>query len=171
MPYRAPFAEVCPEWADRFFWPKIRRASATECWIWTRTKVSSGYGQIALPGPVHQVARAHRMAWRLTHGPVPDGLSVLHHCDNPPCCTPAHLFLGTHLDNMADMHRKGRASGGRTSRRGEESPAAKVTAAQVSEIRARRARGETGRSVAKAFGLSPAEVSRIKTGKRWAING
>jgi hypothetical protein len=54
------------------------------------------------------MGRSHRAAWKLTHGPIPDGLQVLHRCDNPPCCNPAHLFLGTQQDNIADMHKKGR---------------------------------------------------------------
>jgi hypothetical protein len=64
-----------------------------------------GYGSIYADG---RLQKAHRVVWQVEHGPIPDGLHVLHQCDNPPCCNPAHLFLGTHADNMADKIAKGR---------------------------------------------------------------
>ncbi len=77
------------------------------CWIWRRSTNKKGYGQITIePG---RTMLAHRLAWELARGPIPDGLSVCHHCDNPPCCRPDHLFLGTRADNNRDMEQKGRA--------------------------------------------------------------
>ena len=67
-----------------------------ECWVWPRALSDKGYGQISQEG-------AHRVAWRAFYGTIPDGLHVLHECDNPPCFNPLHLFLGTHTDNMQDM--------------------------------------------------------------------
>lgn len=95
---------------DRF-WPKVDVAG--RCWEWRGTRNNNGYGlfQIGLGGSKRCVA-AHRMAWILTNGPIPDGLHVLHHCDNPPCCNPWHLFLGDHAANMADKKAKGRGRRG-----------------------------------------------------------
>jgi|SRR3990167_10773979 len=75
------------------------------CWKWTRHTLAHGYGQVRYQGRLQQ---AHRVAWILSHGLIPDGLFVCHHCDNPPCIKPDHLFLGTHTDNMRDCSQKGR---------------------------------------------------------------
>jgi len=83
------------------------------CWLWTSATTAAGYGVFRLGGRKGIAAYVHRLAWALTHGPIPDGLEVCHHCDTPPCCNPDHLFLGTHSDNMRDMARKGRNRGAR----------------------------------------------------------
>src|SRR5688572_7249630 len=78
------------------------------CWIWRRAKLPDGYGSIRAMG---RNWRVHCLMWTLVHGPVPPGLHVLHNCpdgDNPACCNPDHLWLGTHLDNMRDCQQKGR---------------------------------------------------------------
>ena len=77
------------------------------CWTWTRATNKAGYGKIG-SGEGAGTLATHRVSWELTNGPVPDGLFVLHRCDNPPCCNPAHLFLGTSRDNTLDMIAKGR---------------------------------------------------------------
>ena len=74
------------------------------CWIWMGC-VRKGYGQISVKGKMKNV---HRVTWELTHGPIPKGVFVLHHCDVRPCANPDHLFLGTNTDNMRDMNAKGR---------------------------------------------------------------
>ena len=74
------------------------------CWFW-KTKTVKHYGSVWFNG---KTTGAHKVAWIITNGPVPDGMQVLHTCDNPPCCNPAHLFLGTNADNAADRHAKGR---------------------------------------------------------------
>lgn len=88
------------------FWSKVDCRGPDDCWPWKSAAVSSyGYGVLNIKNKVHS---SHRLAWELTHGPIENGLHVLHRCDNAPCCNPAHLFLGTHQDNMADMNAKGR---------------------------------------------------------------
>lgn len=89
------------------FWANVLRGADNECWEWqgVRMRTAFPYGRI---GQGHNVLLAHRVSWELHNGPILDGLFVLHHCDNPPCVNPAHLFLGTHGDNMRDMASKGR---------------------------------------------------------------
>jgi hypothetical protein len=81
--------------------------AANGCIEWGASRFPQGYGQIKVN---YQNRKAHRVAWELAHGPIPDGLVVCHRCDNPPCCNVDHLFLGTHSDNTRDMHAKGRAN-------------------------------------------------------------
>lgn len=97
--------------ADRL-WPKVDKSGgAAACWPWTAARDPKGYGTIRSDiGRANKFA--HRAAWEVTNGAIPDGLLVCHRCDNPPCCNPAHLFLGTHADNMADCSAKGRTCRG-----------------------------------------------------------
>lgn len=94
--------------ADRL-WAKVDKSGGPDaCWLWTGHRNQKGYGKI---GADRKTIGAHRGAWMVTNGPIPDGLFVLHRCDNPPCCNPAHLFVGTNADNMTDMAQKGRRKG------------------------------------------------------------
>lgn len=88
------------------FWAKVRRGC--ECWLWLSQRTPGGYGQFHFGPRGTPPWYAHRLSWELANGPVPDGLSVLHHCDTPACVNPQHLFVGTHTDNMRDASRKGR---------------------------------------------------------------
>ena len=85
------------------FWSKVDKRGA--CWNWTASRMVSGYGVLKFRG---RTCGAHRVAYELTHGPIPDGMVVMHSCDNPSCVNPAHLSLGTICDNMRDMYAKGR---------------------------------------------------------------
>ena len=85
------------------FWSKVKKTQ--DCWIWTASRTDRGYGSFGLDG---KVRRAHRVAYELAVGPIPDGMSILHACDNPPCVNPAHLRVGTQVQNMADELVRGR---------------------------------------------------------------
>lgn len=90
------------------FWSKVLVGGAGECWLWLACRNKNGYGLFRYKGdPPHNIGRAHVAAWRIVNGDT-GGLHVLHRCDNPPCCNPEHLFLGTQQENIEDMHRKGR---------------------------------------------------------------
>src|SRR5882672_11149425 len=97
------------------FWRKVNKDGpvhptlGTQCWLWTASTQNGGYGQIRTPtNDKRKLLRANRLSWEIAFGPVPDGLFVLHHCDNPPCVNPDHLWLGTKADNNNDRSRKGR---------------------------------------------------------------
>lgn len=148
--------------------PAARLAARTEpdtnggCLLWTGYPVK-GYGAIRVSG---NKVYAHRLAWELVNGSIPDGICVLHRCDVPACVNPNHLFLGTHAENAADRAAKGRNRGG--DRRGEKNSHAKLTAATVLVIRERLASGEHQRTIASSFGVSQQTVSKLKMGTRWA---
>ena len=120
------------------FWAKVERRCAIVCWPWCASKsggAGSWYGQFGVgPRQHRRVIGAHRIAWILTRGTIPGGQDVLHSCDRPECCNPAHLFLGNHFDNMRDASRKGRLSVPRPSSR-------VLTDAQRASVRARYAAG------------------------------
>lgn len=142
------------------FWAKVQKADAG-CWIWTASRFSNGYGQFAaLVGYKRQrTLLAHRVAYALSHGPVPVGAHILHSCDTPACVNPAHLSAGDHLANMRDASAKGRLSVPRPKRQ-------KVTDAQLDEMRALAAAGVLHYVIANRFGVSRTFVSLLLKGKR-----
>jgi hypothetical protein len=147
------------------------RPELGQCWVWTgksRTSVG-GYGLIGKGGRTGQMV-AHRASWELHVGPIPDGMSVLHHCDNPPCVRPEHLFLGTRSDNMRDMQEKHRHPTRQQAQRvsGENSVNAKLTWGVVRQIRAF-AGAVSQAEIARHFGISVGHVSRIVSGKAWKL--
>lgn len=132
------------------------------CHIWSGAKDKDGYGRFRLNG-AH--LPAPRVAWLYAFpGRSISGLCVCHTCDNPSCVNSDHLFLGTHKDNAVDRGRKGRAS----DRRGEKAAAAVLNCEKVAEIRARSSAGDTGRNLAREFGVSTSQISNIILRKEWA---
>tara|TARA_Y100000310_G_scaffold296274_1_gene328390 strand:+ start:228 stop:704 length:477 start_codon:yes stop_codon:yes gene_type:complete len=132
------------------------------CWEWQASKKKFGYGQFG--NPYHETA--HRVAYEMFVGMVPDGKCVLHTCDNPSCVNPTHLWIGTQAENIADMMSKGRQRTGDV--RGEKNGQARLRVEDVREIRRRAKDGETHRALAQAFGLShSAVVTNIVNRKRW----
>lgn len=126
----------------------------SDCIEWTKSRLSSGYGQVRHNG---RMQRAHRVAWEKIHGPIPDGLQVLHKCDNPACVNPDHLFLGSRSDNMRDMISKGRQNWKST-----------LTDEQVIGAMARMLMGHKQTHIAADLGVSSCLLSLIWSGKRWA---
>lgn len=101
-------ADEFDELAKRF-WPKVEKTE--HCWTWSGAKNRRGYGWLHNGSrTTRKPMRAHRASWEIHFGKIPDGLWVLHRCDNPPCVRPDHLFLGTRTDNMRDCAAKGRVS-------------------------------------------------------------
>ena len=128
------------------------------CWPWKlRRSARSGYGCFFVKGKGKQVA--HRWAWQVTNGPIPDGMFVCHHCDNPTCINPKHLFLGTPMENVHDMIRKGRQSCGPVhSAKMRGARKSVLTPEVVAAIIEKRRRGYTQRSIAEALGIAPTSV-------------
>lgn len=114
------------------FLMRVEKGGSSKCWPWTGSRLKVGWhGQWR--NQAGAIEPTHRAAWRLFVGEIPDGLFVLHKCDNPICCNPGHLFLGTQSDNMKDMWAKKRARP--QTRRGQDHPLAKLTDEEVLEIR------------------------------------
>ncbi|HXG36555.1 MAG TPA: HNH endonuclease [Dehalococcoidia bacterium] len=157
--------------AERF-WSKVDKSG--DCWLWMAGQRRDGYGVFGVgsrsDGSKKQM-RAHRMAWELTYGSIPDGLFVCHHCDNPPCVKPQHLFLGTHAENVADMWRKGRENFAFANlekrARGERHGSAKLTEEMVRTIRQLQLVGLSRRTIASRFGVNRSLISGILSGKYW----
>lgn len=115
--------------------------------------------------PHRKTWQAHRLAWTLLFGPIPEGLSVCHRCDNPPCVNPSHLWLGTALDNARDKVQKGRMRRGDS--RGERNGHAKLTEDQVRVIRQRVKAGETQTALAAEYGVHLITVSQLVRRLTW----
>lgn len=140
------------------FWDGVDTSGGLDaCWPWTRG-LSHGYGQVGRATYGHGLA--HRVVYEMAHGPIPDGMVIRHACDNPPCCNPLHLIGGSTADNVADKVSRGRQP------RGEKNGAAKLTDAQVADIRDAVAQGAKHREVAERFAISTKYVSEIITFKK-----
>lgn len=145
--------------APEYFWTRVNKTST--CWLWTGATNKLGYGILhmrRLPG------HAHQAAYVLAKGPIPDGLCVLHKCDNPPCCNPEHLFLGTRTDNNRDMVQKNRQRGPI----GLDNAATKITEDDVREIRRRAASGESQRRITCDYPINSRSVSNIINRLTWS---
>jgi hypothetical protein len=144
------------------FWARVQQ-TPTGCWEWQGARDQYGYGNIWVG---EHCTKAHRHAYALTNGPIPPGMVICHACDNPPCCNPAHLSVGTTQENSHDARTKGRLH--THPPRGEASPHAKLTTDQVREILALYASGGyRQRDLAARYSVSVAAIAKIVTGRKW----
>ncbi len=139
------------------FWQNVNRSSPSGCWVWLGAQTSNGYGSLQISGVKYS---AHRLSYELNFGSIPEGVNVLHSCDNKACVNPAHLFLGTQTDNMHDAIAKGRVDG------------MPLSDQDVLDIRERHVLGETINSLAKEYGSCEAYLWKIvRFEKRRHVNG
>jgi len=148
------------------FLMRVKAGKPSECWEWTGSRKWSGPRNEKWHGQWRNAAGgielAHRAAWRLMVGPIPEGVFVLHKCDNPVCVNPAHMFLGSQSDNLKDMWAKGRANPGMS--RGEKHGMSKLTAEAVREIRSSPLNGV---EMAKKFSVAPTTIYDVRNRKIW----
>jgi len=136
----------------RNFWKKVDKTES--CWLWTGG-CCNGYGLFGIEGKIY---RSHRVSWLLAGNSIPDGHVIRHKCRSRNCCNPEHLETGTRAENNADMIRDG------TSTKGEKNHTAKLTSAQILDIRAR---AERNVDLAKEFGVGQMTISHIILRRRW----
>lgn len=137
------------------FWSNVAVGHESECWEWRKGRDRAGYGRTKVKIGSKSEVLAHRVAFALANNRVAVELDVLHSCDNPPCCNPAHLRQGTHTDNMLDMAKKGRATW------------AILSPDKVREIRRLIAHGLSDREIAPGFEVSHLTIKAIRNGSNW----
>jgi hypothetical protein len=146
------------------FWNLVDIGKETECWNWMGKKTRGGYGRFLLN--VSQNFRevyASRVAYKIAHKNLPNTHFVCHTCDNPTCCNPAHLYLGTYTDNCNDKMIRHRHNCGR----GETQGSSKLKEYQVLEIRKRVENGETQRSLCKEYNIDDATINHVVKRRSW----
>ena len=152
--------QIFPDFATRF-WTKVNKTET--CWLWIAGKDTGGYGTIIYKG---KTQKAHRVAWQIYFGAIPDGMCVLHQCDVRNCIKPEHLFLGTQADNIEDMCRKGRNRSPELL--GEKNPMSKLNLDIARDIRAIYKQGALSQhKLAKIFDVDPMTINAIVRNKRW----
>ena len=145
----------------RRFWEKVDKSGGDNaCWNWTAAKTAAGYGVLRMPDKTNQYA--HRIAYEWSIGPIPKGCYLCHHCDNPTCVNPSHMFVGEQIDNMRDAATKGRTT------KGERSKQTTLTAEQVLALRAEYATGTVlQRELAARYNISRGSVGNIVRRESW----
>lgn len=138
---------------DRF-WSKVDKCGEDECWEWTGFRLPSGYGRLWNTAG-KPVLYPHRLSYEIHIGEIDDGYHVCHHCDNPACVNPSHLFVGTATDNARDRAKKGRNG-------------SKLTPSQARKIRQRIEAGDALEDIAESFGVVYQTVYNIKRGATWS---
>ena len=138
------------------FWRFADDLGEDACWPWKGSRLPSGYGRLNVAG---KIVGAHRVAHMLFIGPIPEGHEVCHHCDNPPCVNPAHLFDGTHSDNQRDAVAKGVV----------HNPHPRLSVQQVAEIRSlyQGRRGDLAR-LSERFGVAVPTIWKVVHRVSWA---
>ena len=169
-------AVFAPTSVEDRFWAKVQKSD--ECWIWTANRNRRGYGKFCLN---KRQEPAHRVVYMLTYGDIPPGAWVLHHCDNPSCVRPDHLYLGTHQDNMRDRQERNRvargdSNGSRTRPdrilHGEQCSWAKLTIEQIVAIRQEYTTTRiTLHQLAAKYGVSKSEIHNVVKRKVWNYEG
>ncbi len=144
---------VTPEIEARFW---SYADSSGDCWLWLGSKINGRYGKFSVR---RREFTAHRVSYRLANGSIPDGMHILHRCDNPACVNPSHLFAGTNQDNIADRVAKGRSN--------RQPKKVYTTIEQVKEIRTRHASGEKSGQIAKSMSIPPNRVYSIVSRRVW----
>ncbi len=146
------------------FWSKVKRAGPDDCWEWQAGKTYDGYGSF---GGVKGATTAHRMSYILRFGPIPEGMCICHRCDNRICVNPDHFFLGTPVENTADMDRKGRRKSP-GNQQGSHNSASKLTEDLVKEIRASYAAGGvTTLALAEKYHVTRPLISKVINNHIW----
>jgi len=145
----------------RFWKYIIKNDDINKCWKWTGSKIKSGYGNISVND---KIKLAHRVSYEMHNGAIPEGMFVCHSCDNPECCNPLHLWIGTNSDNVADKMKKGRLN----PNDGMNNPRAILKDQDILEIRKLLLDGVKGAVIARQYGVGKTAICRIKLGKSWA---
>lgn len=146
------------------FWGYVEKSNPTSCWNWTKATTVKGYGAFQYKRNVY---RAHRLAWSYLNGSIPDNALICHHCDNPRCCNPMHLFLGDNALNQLDCRTKGRAR----KALGERVNTAKMTMPSVILARKLYADGNTShRQLAAKFHIGKSAMGRILNNQTWKMS-
>jgi len=148
-------------------WKRVAVGWEGECWPFEGyCHPTRGYGQMGLGSRDQGLGETHRLAYEFFFGQIPQGMCVCHQCDNPSCCNPNHLFLGSHADNMADMKRKGRGSGAI----GSANRNFRISHTEVEEMKELVSAGMTKVAVADRYGVTPQYVGQLVNG-RWRRHG
>ena len=147
---------------ERFWSRVVKGRQQSDCWKWDAGTDVNGYGWIG--DGKGRLTKAHRVSWTIHRGEIPIGMQVNHHCDNPPCANPDHLYLGTQVDNIMDMVVRGRQGNHKGSRNGRS----RVDEMDVAAIRILRSRGMPNLTIARSFGISKGTVSHICTRITWS---
>jgi hypothetical protein len=145
--------------AQELFEKKYIPEPMSGCFLWMGAQHRQGYGSVGKKG---KSFLAHRVSWELYRGKIPNGLCVLHSCDNPPCVNPGHLFLGTYSDNNYDCGKKGRSN-----KKGSINGNASLTEADVKIIRSAPRKKRLLYELAEQFGTSRANIAQIRAGRNW----